>query len=211
MKTVYLVRHGETVSNREQTSQPFEDPLTDTGRAQAARVAARVANLSFDNFFASDMPRAHDTALAIAEATGKEVVLEPLFRELRRPSSLSNPPISRDSEEYITFHREHAANISNPHWRHSDEENFFDMLERVKKASDLLHDTHGDTLVVAHGHVIRFLVFHLVFGEFLTPELWRNHQYSFVTSNTGITALRYDEKREKWYLLTFNDFAHFAE
>lgn len=77
-----LVRHGETAWNRERRMQGQTDtPLSETGRAQAAAVAARLASSGFAALYSSDLSRALDTARAVSQASGKSVVTDVRLRE----------------------------------------------------------------------------------------------------------------------------------
>ena len=68
---LHLVRHGESLGNVDPTRRRRDDPpLTDRGRAQAARVAAALARAGIDHVFSSPLRRARETAEAIAAATG---------------------------------------------------------------------------------------------------------------------------------------------
>jgi 2,3-bisphosphoglycerate-dependent phosphoglycerate mutase len=78
-----VVRHGETQWNLEERIQGQGDsPLTASGRAQAAAIARRLAaGDPFDALVSSDLGRAHDTARAIAAATGHDIRLDAGLRE----------------------------------------------------------------------------------------------------------------------------------
>jgi probable phosphoglycerate mutase len=77
-----LIRHGETAWNRERRMQgQTNTPLSDMGRAQAAAVGQRLASYAFAALYSSDLQRAWDTAAAIAQASGREIVSEPRLRE----------------------------------------------------------------------------------------------------------------------------------
>ena len=57
-------------------------PLSERGREQARRLAARLANESgVTSIVTSDLRRAHETAAAISAATGSPLVVEPLLQE----------------------------------------------------------------------------------------------------------------------------------
>ena len=65
-----LVRHGETVGNREKIAHgQSESPLTATGRLQARYTAEFLASLGepFDRVYSSPLSRAQETARVIAE------------------------------------------------------------------------------------------------------------------------------------------------
>jgi broad specificity phosphatase PhoE len=81
MLSLLLVRHGQSVWNADGRWQGQADPpLSDLGREQAFRAAGAVGTV--DLIVASDLERAHHTALIISEAVGVgPVVLEPDLRE----------------------------------------------------------------------------------------------------------------------------------
>lgn len=84
---IYLVRHGQTVFNREGRLQGHVDSdLTDLGRDQARRLGALLARLTGGDggwrILASPLGRAQATAQAIAEAVGGGVETEPALIEV---------------------------------------------------------------------------------------------------------------------------------
>ena len=68
--SLLMVRHGETALNVARVLQPADTPLSETGQRQAALLAARVAALRPAGIVSSPLPRALQTAEAIAAATG---------------------------------------------------------------------------------------------------------------------------------------------
>jgi probable phosphoglycerate mutase len=82
MTRVILIRHAETPWNRERRMQGHIDtPLSDAGRAQAAALGRRLADGAFNALYSSDLCRARETARAIAERSGREVVSDARLRE----------------------------------------------------------------------------------------------------------------------------------
>jgi len=84
MTQLFLVRHGESGWNREglvQGQSPDAPGLTGTGRAQAARVAARLAGTGATLVLTSDLRRAAETAAFIARRLWAPVRTEPRLRE----------------------------------------------------------------------------------------------------------------------------------
>jgi broad specificity phosphatase PhoE len=74
---IYLVRHGETLWNKEEVFRGRKDiPLNETGRIQAEKVGAYFAGISLGRIVSSPLQRAVQTALAIAETTGIPVETE---------------------------------------------------------------------------------------------------------------------------------------
>ena len=68
---LYLVRHGESAGNVNLGLRRSDDPpLTERGRAQAARAAAALAELRLEDVCSSPLRRARETAAVIAAASG---------------------------------------------------------------------------------------------------------------------------------------------
>lgn len=80
---LYLVRHGETLANRERHFNTHDTPLTDVGREQAVRVAERLAGeAAFDAIYASDLARTMETGTLIGGRIGRRPVALAALREL---------------------------------------------------------------------------------------------------------------------------------
>ena len=79
--SILWLRHGETALNAARVLQPADTPLSARGRAQAAAAARRLAALTPAALVCSDLPRAQQTAQAVAAATGLPVETDPLLRE----------------------------------------------------------------------------------------------------------------------------------
>lgn len=80
---IYSTRHGETEYNKQGLVLGTTDlPLNDTGRAQAADLAERVAELGdVDLIIASPLRRAQETAKAVAERCGLQIITDERLRE----------------------------------------------------------------------------------------------------------------------------------
>lgn len=143
-----LVRHGETALNAARVLQPADTPLSARGVAQARALALRLAPEPIAAVWSSDLPRAWQTATALAG--DRTIVAEPLlqernFGELRgQPyDALGFDPLSgaeapRGGESLAGF----EARIDRA-------------LERALAAAATLP---GALLLVTHGLVIRSLL-----------------------------------------------------
>jgi broad specificity phosphatase PhoE len=81
--TLVLVRHGETLGNREGRFQVYDTPLSDAGRIQAARLAERLAGEPpADALYASDLARASETAAIVGRRLGLPPIADAALREL---------------------------------------------------------------------------------------------------------------------------------
>ena len=83
MKTLYLVRHGETKWNHELRYLGHSDiPLNKTGQKQAKALAKRIKGLKVDLILASDLKRTMQTAKAANSTLKTEIKKEPRLREI---------------------------------------------------------------------------------------------------------------------------------
>ena len=83
MTTILLARHGETDWNSERRWQGHADqPLNDVGREQAHELAESLACRAIDVVYSSDLARAHETALIVAERLQLPVEVDPGLREV---------------------------------------------------------------------------------------------------------------------------------
>ena len=81
--TLTLVRHGQTASSaRHAYSGRSDIPLTQSGREQARAAAGQLADAGVDAVISSPLIRAHDTAQAIAEATGAPLTVDERLTEV---------------------------------------------------------------------------------------------------------------------------------
>jgi probable phosphoglycerate mutase len=102
-----IIRHAETIWNREKRMQGTTDtPLSDVGRVQAQALGRRLAARPFSALYSSNLSRAHDTARAIAQHSGRELVLDERLQERRFgifEGLLAAEIMARYPEEYARF------------------------------------------------------------------------------------------------------------
>ena len=85
MGKLYIVRHGETVWNREGRIQGHTDVgLSERGRQQARLLARRLNSVPLDAAYASDLSRASDTAAAILQDRDVPFYPTPRLREYHK-------------------------------------------------------------------------------------------------------------------------------
>ncbi len=71
---IYIVRHGETLWNKEEVFRGRKDiPLNETGKIQAEKAGAYFAGISLSRIVSSPLRRAVQTAEAIGRTTGEPV------------------------------------------------------------------------------------------------------------------------------------------
>ncbi len=80
---VFLIRHGATVlSAEDRFAGSTNVPLSDEGRLQVQRLAARLAGETMAAVYASDLERTMETAAILAEPHGLTVQARPGLREI---------------------------------------------------------------------------------------------------------------------------------
>ena len=166
--SLYLIRHGESEQNAQRVVQRPEVPLSARGREQATRLARRVAELVVARVLASDLPRAAQTAAAVAAASGAPLDFDDLLQE-RNFGDLRGTPYA---ELEVDPFAEGYAPPAGESWE-VFRVRVARAWERVEAAA---HETSGSLAVVTHGLVLRVLLeTHLRRPEHLAiPEKWSN-------------------------------------
>ncbi len=211
---IYFVRHGSTNGNEAGEYQLPVVELSEKGVKQAQFMAKRFESIPVDVVFASSMTRAAQTARIIAERTGHTVTENPLFEEIKRPSVVRGR--NREDAEVKSIMRIVKDTFADPHKRHSDEEDYFQLKQRAEEAMAFLSGRkEQNILVVTHGEFLKMVLALVIFGDKITPEAYDHIRRTFVPHNTGITLIQYDLSfglhDSGWYVLGWNDHAHLGE
>lgn len=185
---LYIVRHGETVENKNRICQgQTHGTLTPKGIAEAHLVGRALADIPIDICFSSDLRRAHDTANII----GEEHLL---------PFDIITD--ERLRERYYGSFQGKVFPVTADHYYHPEAEPPMEIAERLRS---FLHDIelqYSDAehvLIVSHGFTLRILL--AVFSD-LEPERW-----SEVTefNNTSLTIV---DGPAPYHILQTNDTSH---
>ena len=158
MKTIYLMRHGETDWNRELRLQGQQDvPLNDAGRAQAVEAGQRLrrAGLRFDRVISSSLCRASETAMLAAGLPAEAIETDRRIIEMGF-GPYDGTPYGLLEGSIWDFLRD-PAHHPRPAGMETEEE----MLARF---GDFLRSLQADPrdetlLIVTHGVAIRTLLF----------------------------------------------------
>lgn len=144
---VWLARHGETEWSRLGRHTGHTDvPLTDVGRAQAGELAALLGGRSFAEVRSSPLGRAFETARLAGFGDG--VILDEDLREW-----------DYGADEGRTTAEIRLERPGWTIWRYGarDGESIEAVAARVDRVIARARAIDGDTLCVAHGHVLRIL------------------------------------------------------
>jgi 2,3-bisphosphoglycerate-dependent phosphoglycerate mutase len=146
--SIWLIRHGETALNAARILQPADTPLSAHGLAQASALAERLANgEAFGGILSSDLPRAHQTAQAIAQRSGHTIRHSALLHE-RSFGDWRGQPYDSLGVDPLAMHAAPPGG-----------ETALQFVQRCEQAFDLIRQTRhtlgADLVVVTHGLVIR--------------------------------------------------------
>lgn len=211
-KTVYLIRHGQSVDNAALVFQAADSPLSLAGKGQADLVAKRISKNPFDVLISSPLPRAVQTAAAITAATGKTAELADLFVERIKPVSIDGKPYS--DEAATATYKDWNESLYTAGLRTEDGENYDDIVGRADASLEFLRNRPENIIVVVtHGHFLRTIICRVLLGDGMTGDALRKFQMVAQIENTGLTALKYSDAYAEdysWRLHSYNDHSHLA-
>jgi probable phosphoglycerate mutase len=193
------IRHGETEWNSEGRFQGhLESKLNAKGLAQAQALGRRLARERVDLFVSIDLGRALQTARAVAEHTGHEILLEPRLRERRMGVFEGLTPAEVEERypgEYGRFHQ------NDPDYVIPGGESVRQLFERsVACFTELARRHAGLTLVtVTHGGVLAVLYRNATAMPLEAPR-------NFSLHNAGIN--RFIHSADAWHLQEWGDIDH---
>ena len=202
MTTFLIVRHGETDWNVAGRLQGWCDsPLTATGRAQAAAVAARLAAEPIDALVASDLGRTQATAAPIAAGLGLPVGRDPRLRE-RRYGILEGMTWSQIEHRHGEAYRRLIARDQD--YGVPEGESGVEFRDRVFDAFERLAAVHGEArvAVVTHGGVLGIVYRR---AHDIALEMPR----TFAVPNAGLSRVRIEGRR--WTVETWADVEHLPQ
>jgi probable phosphoglycerate mutase len=211
IKRIYFIRHGKTEGNTTEKSQLPDTSLSEEGRRQAQYAAERFSHIHIDTIISSPYQRTKETAEAIAQTLGKEVVFDDVFRELKRPSEIVGTSFS--SPEYHRVINEIEKIELDPNVRYSDEETLFELEARARQALDfLIRQPETDIVLVTHGVFLKMMFAAMMTtGAKATIILFRELRYFVEIQNTDISIVEYGEESRgglRFRLRVLNDRAH---
>ncbi len=195
-----LVRHGETVANVEGTWQGASDsPLTERGRLQVERLAARLAAMKrpIAVVYTSPLGRALSTAQILVAGLGHPpLVLDPGLAEFNMGEweGLTYRQLAQEKRLW-----EHMA--ADPHFAPPGGESAVGFAMRLLNTFGTIRRRHpGQTvLVVSHGGALATALSLLLYGD---GSRWS----AFQLANGSLTELEWTEERPQ--LLRLNDTSH---
>jgi broad specificity phosphatase PhoE len=171
LEIVLLARHGETEWNRLGIRQgQLDSGLTGRGRAQAARLAATLADQRPDRVFTSPLGRAAITARLCGDRLGLEVMVLDELAEVHH-GEMAGLTATEIEERFPGQMAERAADRYE--WRFPGGESYADADRRGAIALDRIAASGSlRPLVVSHAMIGRVLLRRLVGADPTTALAW---------------------------------------
>lgn len=196
----YLIRHGETLWNRQGRYQGATDiELSEEGKEQAELLAKRFQYLPLDAIYVSPLKRAMATAEPVGRITGITPIVDEHFKEINfgEWEGHSIPELTEKyGESYTKF-------FENPFKHPFPGEGSFDKVtERSVAGFEALLQKHKGqhVAIVSHGGLLRVMLVGIMGMDI---EFYRK---TWMT-NTSITTVDVMENGKR-LLMTLNDKAH---
>jgi broad specificity phosphatase PhoE len=141
---IVLVRHGESVGNVARLIN--DDPLrqvnlTERGRAQAEATATALREVRFTHAYASEFPRARQTAAILLRHHALQLNIDARLNERRS---------GMDGQHVDAFNKLVAANPL--YFKPSHGESFREQMERLRSFLDEIASLHADGCILAVSH-----------------------------------------------------------
>lgn len=207
---IVLIRHGQPAWT--DGARAYNDPeLTDLGRAQAERMAERVAAMGpIDHFLVSPMVRARQTAEPLAERLDREPQILSWLREIGLPPDWDGAPI----DTIATVFREKRTQDREQWWEPiaPGAESFHVFHQRVTRGTERalaelgvvphprdpeavweVPEDHGRIVVVAHAGTNSAILGRLLGLE---PRPWEWER--FASRHASVTLLSTTEIGPGW-------------
>ncbi len=161
---IYIVRHGQTMWNKEKRLQGSVDiELNENGKELAIITGQNLADTHIDIIYSSPLKRAHETAKLIRNNRDIEIIVDDHLRELNFGS------MEGESYEKLYEEKTHGFKyfFTEPHLYYppEDGETLEHLVERasefMKNIIEPLADTCQRVMIVAHGAMNKALMTHV--------------------------------------------------
>lgn len=206
-RNIYLVRHGETILNKQKIRQGSEGSLSPLGRSQAYNVGLRLKIFNIKKVFCSPFQRTIETFEEINKTLNLDVEFTELLAERRNPSQIIgrsyDDPLTVEAISFID------KSVHEPNARWADEENFEDLKNRALKLRDFLaRNSVNGTLCVTHGIFLKMFLAVIKHGEDLTVSQYIKLAVLNNADNAGVSIIKYKPLNffdNPWEIVAFND------
>lgn len=182
---IYLIRHGETESNKERRYLGWtESPLSELGLRQAEAVGHYLASRGgIDELYCSDLNRALHTARVIGAGCGLKPIITPLLREIHfgQWEGLTFDEIEKEWGSAISHWLDDPFHKAAP-----GGESLKDVCDRMCEFLTTVSEATADgkrIVAVSHGGSIRAILFNIL-------NLNRSAFWDIKVDNASATLIR---------------------
>ena len=147
-----LVRHGETLWNKEGRVQGTSDvELSETGAAQAQKLAFSLKERPLAAIYASPLKRARQTAEAVNQYHGKDIQLRPDLMEMNQGDFEGQPfrELMNNHKDFLKEWFADPASVTMPNG-----ESLLDVQQRAWQVVEDIIAQSEDALIVSHNFTI---------------------------------------------------------
>jgi len=202
---LYLVRHAESISNKNGVVSDDNSPLSEEGIAQAEKLGKRLSALEISVIYTSPLTRAKQTA-GIISSHLKDLKIIETKKVIEKKEASSIIGKSRKELPWDLIKKMRV----DPDWRYEDGESFNDVRNRIIEflAEIEKYPEETNILIVTHTSFIKHLTAYVVLGEkFFVPEIYYCFSDRLETINGSVTILerkqKYYETKSSWYLVSW--------
>ncbi len=200
MKSIYIIRHGETELNRKRIIQGsgIDSSLNDKGRAQARAFFDYYREIPFEAVLTSKLKRTHETIAPFLEQRDLSWEQFEALNEISwgiHEGLSGSPELNADYDRIVT------------HWKNGNYEVGMEkgetaaqLGERLSRFIDHLHERPESSLLIcSHGRAMRAFMC-LLAGEPLA------HMDKYRHANTGLYQV--ELKKDTFRFILENDLSH---
>ena len=182
-KIIYLIRHGESVANKQgiYQGQSIDTGLTELGKKQARAAAGALTGLKFKTIYTSPLKRTKETAKIIGRQTGSPILENIKLLEINHGSWEGKKPNEFNQTEQRLLNR----------WQEQPDqikmikgESLKDVVLRCQQFIQSVPDEQK-AAVITHDVIIRVMIIMALKHEL--KYIWR-----FTLDNGGITTLCFE-------------------
>jgi len=209
-KRFFIVRHGQTLLNKEHVKQDAAGGLSEEGKEQARRIGLYLGRFRIEAIYASPYERAEETAEILASELSVPVEYSELLRERKNPSevvgkSTRDPDVERIvSQMDLSYHEDD--------YRYSDEENFIDLKARAHACLRYLASRpEGTVCIVTHHAFLKMLLAVMLYPDTINARDFIKLSFFNQVDNGGTSVCEYRPwrrlfgKNRGWRVLSYNE------
>lgn len=193
MTKIYIIRHGNSMSNVEKTfTGHIDSPLSNLGKIQAEKVCDFVVdNLHVDKIYSSDLTRAYNTVLPLAKKLNLEIIKNKGLREIyggKWEGEIFADLPTKYPKDFSVWQKTPWDAVC------TGGESYVQATERfIKSLSKIAEENMGKSIVVAtHGGILRSFQC-VAMGKPLTEM----DKISYVI-NASVSEVNYSEGKFEW-------------